>query len=399
MNIENRLRDTLSRRAGAFDGLDESAWAAIEQRSEETRRPHLPSRLGVAFLALGLTVGSMGWLWVALGHGSRTPTPTDPRMSTGPTKIVALPSTRLRTSATIPVGSFTSAVAIGEGFVWAGVQAPLGDVSPWAVAKMDPRSNEMVDLIDVPGAVGVAVGEGGVWVASDRAGKDAVIRIDPGSDRIVATIPVGEGVSGVRVGLGAVWVTLSHWAGGPSGEVLRIDPTTNDIIERIATDEGWPRDIAIGEDAVWVYGHSERSGDVWQAASLWKVDPRTGAVEVLLEDAGLPTDGAFLPSSVSAGDGAVWVADDHGNGVRVDPASGDTTTFSVEGGFTTPFGVYSGSVWYLSGRRLAGLDAETLQPSASYRVGVSFVDVAIDQNTGSFWVGTTDGTVTRLDPL
>ena len=54
--------------------------------------------------------------------------------------------------------------------------------------------------------VDVAVGAGGVWVANSREGT--VSRIDPQSNRVIATIRVGHSLQGIAVGGGAVWVSV-----------------------------------------------------------------------------------------------------------------------------------------------------------------------------------------------
>jgi YVTN family beta-propeller protein len=71
--------------------------------------------------------------------------------------------------------------------------------------------------IDVPdGPVDVAVGEGGVWVASalDRS----VSRIDPGTNEVEKTIAVGNEPRRVAAGEGRVWVSVrasAERAGAP----------------------------------------------------------------------------------------------------------------------------------------------------------------------------------------
>ncbi|MGI9184816.1 MAG: hypothetical protein ACR2GZ_07615 [Solirubrobacteraceae bacterium] len=69
------------------------------------------------------------------------------------------------------------------------------------------------------------MGEGSVWVTAGR-GDGSVYRIDPATDRVVATIHVGGSVSGIAVGAGRVWV--SRAAQGP-GDVIRIDPHPNRV--------------------------------------------------------------------------------------------------------------------------------------------------------------------------
>jgi YVTN family beta-propeller protein len=52
----------------------------------------------------------------------------------------------------------------------------------------------------------VAVGAGGVWVANSRDGT--VSRIDPESNKVIATIHIGNNPQGIAVGAGAVWVSV-----------------------------------------------------------------------------------------------------------------------------------------------------------------------------------------------
>lgn len=55
-----------------------------------------------------------------------------------------------------------------------------------------------------PHPLGVAVGEGSVWVAN---GDGTVSRIDPVSYE-ATTIRVGRSLAGIAVGAGAVWVAV-----------------------------------------------------------------------------------------------------------------------------------------------------------------------------------------------
>ena len=71
----------------------------------------------------------------------------------------------------------------------------------------EPRRR--ADAKDFPvgdGPVDVAVGEGGVWVASslDRT----VTRLDPATGEIVATIELGNEPQRLAAGGGAVWVSV-----------------------------------------------------------------------------------------------------------------------------------------------------------------------------------------------
>jgi YVTN family beta-propeller protein len=61
-----------------------------------------------------------------------------------------------------------------------------------------------VDLPDPPSAL--AVGAGGVWVASAAAGT--VTHVDPTTEQVVETITVGHRPQGIEVAEGLVWVTV-----------------------------------------------------------------------------------------------------------------------------------------------------------------------------------------------
>ena len=136
-----------------------------------------------------------------------------------------------------------SAVAVSEHGVWV-VGDPL-DRSLW---RIDPSTGQLVVTIRLPFAPkDVAFGAGSVWVTSQL--DDTLSRIDPVTSEIAKTIPVGEGAAGVAFGAGSVWV-----ANAVEGTVSRVDPRTLRV-ETIDVD-GYPDDVAVGADAVWVTAHA-----------------------------------------------------------------------------------------------------------------------------------------------
>ena len=307
---------------------------------------------------------------------------------------------RPEVAATIPVGSGPTGVAVGEGFVWVATYDPAGiDGDGWGVVKIDPETNQVVDAIPVQDATDVAAGAGAVWATSYQ-GKDGVIkRIDPRSGQVVATIPVGRSPSDVEVGLDAVWVTLNLPSREPAGEVVRIDPTTNAVVARVPVDEGWPRDVVIGEGAVWVYGHSKRSGGAWVASSLWRIDPVLNRLDgAVLDRNGFLGDGGYLPDNLAIGEGVVWAADEHGDAVRIDPSSGAVSTFHVRGGFSWPFAVFDERIFFgLHPVRI--LDSRTLELEGSLTFGSQVADAFLDSATSTLWVASYEDNVTRVDLL
>ena len=71
---------------------------------------------------------------------------------------------------------------------------------------MDRETGVTVAKIPVGlGASGVAADDEGVWVAN--GGETTVMRIDPATNKVVATIELGVRPDKIAVGEGAVWVT------------------------------------------------------------------------------------------------------------------------------------------------------------------------------------------------
>src|SRR5438093_2305234 len=120
----------------------------------------------------------------------------------------------------------------------------------------------------------MAVGDGAVWIANFATGT--VTRVDTGTNRIVATIPLTLPFDvaprddaflplHVAVGEGAVWVDTAR------GAVARIDPRTNEVLTKVVASKGGDilGEMAVAEGAVWVAEGVD---------GLIRLDPRDGAV-------------------------------------------------------------------------------------------------------------------------
>src|SRR6185503_13507892 len=121
------------------------------------------------------------------------------------------PSTNLVVE-TIPVGKSPRFIAAGAGAVWTLNQ---GDGS---VSRVDPKTNKVVATIEVgvPGNGGdISVGEGSVWVTSFEY---PLSRIDPSTNTVVQQFH-GKGGDAVRAAPGALWLSNLE-----AGNVWRIDP-------------------------------------------------------------------------------------------------------------------------------------------------------------------------------
>jgi len=139
-------------------------------------------------------------------------------------------------------------VAFGSGRLWVMMS---GENS---VARVDPNTNAIEATTRIGAELdwlrAIAAGEGAVWVTS-RAGSDSetpgkLWRVDPASGRVTTAIRVGRSPLGVAVGEGSVWV-----ANYEDGTVSRIDPETQEVVATIKVKRG-AAEVAVGDDVVWV---------------------------------------------------------------------------------------------------------------------------------------------------
>lgn len=143
------------------------------------------------------------------------------------------------------VDAAPTGIAVGEGGVW--VANEFGDFA--YVQRYDPEAGVPAEQIRVDGfALGIAAGEGSVWVANPLS--DTISRIDPATNTIVEKIPVGDDPVAVAVGDGSVWA-----ANYLDGTLSRIDPVTSTVVATIEVGRH-PDHVAAGEGGVWVTVHA-----------------------------------------------------------------------------------------------------------------------------------------------
>lgn len=98
---------------------------------------------------------------------------------------------------------------------------------------------------------------------------------------------------------------------------------------------------------------------------------------------------------MAIGQGSVWVADDSGNAVRIDPTTGAASTFHVKGGFAWPFLIYEGKILFgIDPMRI--LDTETLEVEGALQLQSQIADAALDPATGVLWVANYGDAITRI---
>jgi DNA-binding SARP family transcriptional activator/DNA-binding beta-propeller fold protein YncE len=213
-------------------------------------------------------------------------------------------------------------VEVGAGSVWV--------LSDWALLRVDPAINDVVHTIPLPRGSGqrrwsdVEVGANAVFVCTCAGPPGEVIRIDAAT---MSMEPVRRSpVWIIAYGEGALWALT----GGELDTIERIDPETNAVVEtiplgRIGETHGWRYRIAVGEGAIWVLA----------PASLWRIDSTTKRFV-----GSIPLDRSEEGSSVATGDGAVWIANSNGTLFRVDPDSQSVAK-------TIPLGtlIYPADLW------------------------------------------------------
>jgi virginiamycin B lyase len=290
--------------------------------------------------------------------------------------------------ARISIPDESGALAVGEGAVWttSDVVATLMRIDPSrnsvvARAKIESRK----ECPELPGSCGeAAAGNDGVWLA--RTPDNTVLRIDPRDNSVRAKIPVGPQPEGVATTPGAVWVVDR---GGPA--VSRIDPATNRVVAtiRIASMRACCSDhmaIAAGGRAVWATVPAQRT--------VVRIDSVTNRVTARVR---LPAEPcAFL----AADDRTVWAAGGHCNGTVMRADARTNKRRRGVNGAVTPLGLALGfgSLW------IADLDAKSLDRVnvrsgrivARLRVGGYPVRVAV--GFGSVWIRDDSGRVLRIAP-
>ena len=213
--------------------------------------------------------------------------------------------------------------------------APATSGAPGAVV----RSSPVVATVGTGGySSGMAAGAGALWVV----GSDQISRIDPATDSVTATIPVGgtgSGPDGVAVGAGAVWVPVAI-----PGALWGIDPRTNRVTSKIPLDGPLRGTISVAatRETVWVACCGGPSGDAQALGGrLLRVDPRR---ERVVADIPLPA----IPVAIAADSSAAWVATAGGQVLQVSQKRHRVTATIDAGGplgFSQTIAVGPGGVW------------------------------------------------------
>jgi DNA-binding beta-propeller fold protein YncE len=375
-------------------------WPEIRSRNPRRSDPSTARRLIVA--AVALPVAAAGIVLAAtafLGEGVT-------RRATGPR-----PGVDPQVTAEVHVGRFPQEIAVGQGAVWVSVN----EGPRWFLARVDPETSQVTATIGVFEAGDVAAGAGAVWVTGREPGRGpAVFRIDPSTNRVVSVIPVQcdrcllEQVAASR---DQVWVTVLY-ASSRSGEVLSIDPASNQVEDRIPID-GWARDLVVGEGAIWVAALTHFSSHSVSGMTVYRIDSGTGAIQAeLLAGRIPPAAGVSTPPILALHEGDVWTSIAPGDPISL--GSPDTEIVRVEasnneiaarvplGGVFAPFASTPQGIWFESGSGnsvLSRLDTGRSVISEELQIHTAVIDGGVDPSGATMWLSTFDRGVLRVDLL
>lgn len=258
---------------------------------------------------------------------------------------------------------------------------------------------------------GLTYGFGSLWVDGyeESTGPGHVIRLDPETGAEQADISIGSvapgwqvGGGGIAVGQGSLWVVgteqvaseSTHVSTGVDTVLVRIDPSTNHVVDRIVLGGKIAADVAIDANGVWVlFGGDDNRMEVA------RVDPSTDLVVATIS-----LQQAYGHYLFSANDAILaftneTTTDRIGNSVVtvIDPST-DTVTTSVSlGDYTWP-AAGEGAMWASTGTTLERIDPSSGSVTDSWPL-VSTGD-SLSVGAGGVWsVGPMGrSTVSRWNP-
>jgi streptogramin lyase len=185
----------------------------------------------------------------------------------------------------IPLDFEPREIAYGEGAVW------VVSMDHIRLARIDPQINQVVaeitlHFLNIPDYVLLLItaGESAVWITD----QTNVIQIDPHTNQVVGQpLPAGEEIIAVALGHGTLW-TGSH----DDGIISRVDAKTHQVVASFEV--GFSiHGLAVSDESAWVLDE--------HGFGVVRIDPQTNGLQERI-----PID--FIGANLTAGAGSVWVA-------------------------------------------------------------------------------------------
>ena len=127
----------------------------------------------------------------------------------------------------------------------------VASTGPFAVNRIDPKTNTRVARVELPGeaCAGLVAGAGSIWLIIDKLGSLA--RIDPANGAVLDTFHVPAGSYNPAFLGGTPWVTHADGA-----DVTGIDAASGKTIATVVTGPN-PRFLSVGAGAVWTLNQGD----------------------------------------------------------------------------------------------------------------------------------------------
>jgi streptogramin lyase len=282
---------------------------------------------------------------------------------------------QLRAIVTIPLGQTADWVSVTSDAVW------VGSTGPYAVHRIDPASNRVVATVVLPGepCAGLATGFGSLWIPlCGRPGALARVDLETNALRAVYPVAPAGAEGGITASPDSIWLPIAK-----AGWLARIDPATGAIRQRVRIPQGSFNPL-YSDGRIWVTRAVH--------AGVTVIDAQTGIVAKRV-----PTGPG--PRFLTAGEAGVWTLNQgDGTVTRIDTA---TTTAGVPVRLGTPghggdIAAGGGLIWTTMAKvPLSAIDAATSKVLCQW-TGPGGDSLGIGH--GSIWL--TDyhaGTIARFD--
>jgi YVTN family beta-propeller protein len=260
-----------------------------------------------------------------------------------------------------------SGLLYAEGSLWAEDHASTN-----TFYRLDPASGAVTGTVNAERPCDAAAGFGSIWLADSDRGE--LLRIDPESLEIVATI---EGLSrpcGPQVAGDAVWLIVDQG-------MAKIDPVTNTVVLTAGEQGAFP---AAGGPPVW--------GAEVGTGKLIQVNPPDGAVSATATLSGTPE----IPFLLVA-DGQLWASNDATDEVKRFDANTGVETGTISVPFPSRLALAGDVLWATSynGGSVYAIDTSTLEVIKTLDLGGTPNGIAVVPD--GVWVADTTGQLFLLD--
>lgn len=312
----------------------------------------------------------------------------DPELGTPrPPARARLRSTRARLAFGLAAFALCLLGVLSAVIAMRGDEPPAVDrVSPNGVGAIDPASNTLVRSTPVGEyPEHLVVEDGSVWVAN--AGDHTVSEIDSRTGQVTTTKGLEGAPVALNVSRGVVWIAMSH--DGQPTSILRLTGVPNESAVHVVELERGPGLLL----PVLTSGSSGLWASLPAQPDTFVLSPG-GAVHRL----DVLPDGCD-PVGSGIADATVWIGCEDGRVVRVDEATRRRVATTRVGTFLSALAVGAGAVWATDTVEDVAWRIDAATGRATRTVPVGDLPSGIAIGFGSVWVANRDsGTVSRIDP-